>query len=104
MANRKSVIKRETKETNINLELDIDGSGNYEMVTGIMMFDHLLSQLAKHGIFDIKISAIGDDQHHLPGSDPHDARSRQGGQICRPERRHHLGDREEVQGEQGGDH
>ena len=65
MNNRKSVIKRETKETNINLELDIDGSGNYEMVTGIRMFDHLLSQLAKHGMFDIKISATGDDQHHL---------------------------------------
>ena len=65
MANRKSVIKRETRETNINLELGIDGSGQYEMVTGIRMFDHLLSQLAKHGIFDIKISATGDDQHHL---------------------------------------
>lgn len=65
MANRKSVIKRETKETNISLELDIDGGGNYEMVTGIRMFDHMLSQLAKHGIFDIKVSATGDDQHHL---------------------------------------
>ena len=65
MDNREAVIKRETKETNISLELDIDGGGNYEMVTGIRMFDHLLSQLAKHGIFDIKVSAIGDDQHHL---------------------------------------
>ncbi|UCG54322.1 MAG: imidazoleglycerol-phosphate dehydratase HisB [Dehalococcoidia bacterium] len=65
MANRKSVVKRETKETNINLELDIDGGGNYEMLTGIRMFDHLLSQLAKHGLFDIKISATGDDPHHL---------------------------------------
>jgi imidazoleglycerol-phosphate dehydratase len=65
MDNRKSVIKRETQETNISLELDIDGSGNYEMITGIRMFDHLLSQLAKHGIFDIKVSATGDDQHHL---------------------------------------
>ncbi len=65
MANRKSIIKRETKETNISLELDIDGGGNYEMVTGIRMFDHMLSQLAKHGIFDIKVSATGDDQHHL---------------------------------------
>ena len=65
MANRKATIKRETKETNINLELDIDGSGNYETVTGIRMFDHLLSQLARHGIFDIKISATGDDRHHL---------------------------------------
>jgi len=65
MDNRKAVIKRETKETNISLKLDIDGGGNYEMVTGIRMFDHLLSQLAKHGIFDIKVSATGDDQHHL---------------------------------------
>jgi len=65
MANRISNIKRETKETNINLELNIDGHGNYEMVTGERIFDHLLSQLAKHGVFDIKISATGDDQHHL---------------------------------------
>ncbi len=65
MDNREAIIKRETKETNISLELDIDGGGNYEMVTGIRMFDHLLSQLAKHGIFDIKVSATGDDQHHL---------------------------------------
>ena len=65
MANRKSVIKRETKETNISLELDIDGSGRWEMTTGIRMFDHLLSQMARHGVFDITISASGDDQHHL---------------------------------------
>ncbi len=65
MANRTSTIKRETKETNISLELNLDGSGNYDMVTGIRMFDHLLAQLARHGVFDIKISATGDDQHHL---------------------------------------
>ena len=65
MANRKAAIKRETEETNISLELDLDGSGSYETVTGIRMFDHLLSQLARHGIFDIKVSATGDDQHHL---------------------------------------
>ncbi len=65
MADRVSIIKRETKETNISLELNLEGSGNYEMVTGIRMFDHLLAQLAKHGVFDIKISATGDDQHHL---------------------------------------
>ncbi len=65
MTNRKSVVKRETKETNINIELDIDGSGNFEMVTGIRIFDHLLSQLARHGVFDIKVSATGDDPHHL---------------------------------------
>ena len=65
MTDRTSTIKRETRETNISLELNIDGSGNEEMVTGIRMFDHLMSQLAKHGVFDIKISATGDDQHHL---------------------------------------
>ena len=65
MANRTSVIKRETKETNINLELNIDGSGKWEITTGIKMFDHLLSQLARHGAFDIKIQATGTDQHHI---------------------------------------
>ena len=65
MANRVSIIKRETKETNISLELDIDGGGKWEINTGIRMFDHLLAQLAQHGVFDIKISATGNDQHHL---------------------------------------
>ncbi len=65
MSNRQSVVKRETKETNISLELNIDGSGRCKMNTGIRMLDHLLSQLAQHGIFDIKISATGSDQHHL---------------------------------------
>jgi imidazoleglycerol-phosphate dehydratase len=65
MANRTSVIKRKTKETSINLELNLDGSGKWEIKTGIEMFDHLLSQLARHGVFDIKLSATGSDQHHL---------------------------------------
>ena len=65
MANRISIIKRETKETNISLELDIDGGGKWDINTGIRMFDHLLSQLARHGVLDIKISATGNDQHHL---------------------------------------
>jgi len=62
---RKSVISRETKETNISLELNIDGSGRWDVNTGIRIFDHLLSQLARHGLFDIKIKATGDDVHHL---------------------------------------
>ena len=62
---RSSAIKRETKETNISLELNIDGSGRCEINTGIGMFDHLLSQLAKHGKFDIKLTATGDDPHHV---------------------------------------
>lgn len=65
MANRLGVVKRETKETNISLECNIDGTGKYKINTGIKMFDHLLSQLAQHGRFDLKISASGDDQHHL---------------------------------------
>jgi len=65
MTGRVSTIKRETKETNINLELNLDGNGGCEMVTGIRMFDHLLTQLTKHGTFDIRVSATGDDQHHL---------------------------------------
>ena len=65
MADRVSTIKRGTKETNIDLELNIDGSGKYEINTGIKMFDHMLAQLAQHGRFDLKIAASGDDQHHL---------------------------------------
>jgi len=65
MPDRKSVVKRETKETSISLELNLDGSGQWEVNTGITMLDHLLAQLAQHGRFDIKISATSDDQHHL---------------------------------------
>jgi imidazoleglycerol-phosphate dehydratase len=65
MANRKSAIKRETKETKINLELNLDGSGKWQVNTGIKMFDHLLAQLAQHGIFDLTVSAAGNDQHHV---------------------------------------
>ncbi len=62
---RLATVKRETKETNISLELNVDGSGKCEVNTGISMFDHLLEQVARHGVFDIKLSATGDDQHHL---------------------------------------
>ena len=65
--NRKASIKRETKETQITLELDLDGSGKAEVSTGIGMLDHLIEQIAKHGIIDITLSAKGDlstDEHH----------------------------------------
>ncbi|MCH8008198.1 MAG: imidazoleglycerol-phosphate dehydratase HisB [Chloroflexi bacterium] len=65
--NRKASIKRETKETKITLELDLDGSGKAEVSTGIGMLDHLIEQIAKHGIIDIALSAKGDlstDEHH----------------------------------------
>jgi len=65
VTDRLAIIKRETKETNISLELNIDGNGKGEVNTGIPMFDHFLEQVARHGVFDIKLSATGDDQHHL---------------------------------------
>ncbi|MFC1955078.1 imidazoleglycerol-phosphate dehydratase HisB [Chloroflexota bacterium] len=65
MVKRQSIIKRDTRETDINLELNIDGSGKWDITTGIKMFDHLLSQMAQHGAFDIKLAAEGNDQHHL---------------------------------------
>ncbi len=65
MANRDSVVKRETKETDISLSLNIDGSGKWDMNSGIRMLDHLLAQLSQHGLFDIKLSATGVDQHHV---------------------------------------
>jgi len=65
MAQRKAVVTRETKETTIKVQLNIDGSGQSEITTGIRIFDHFLCQIAQHGIFDITISAAGSDQHHV---------------------------------------
>ncbi len=65
MAERAANIKRETQETAIGLELVIDGQGEFEITTGLRMFDHLLAQLAKHGVFDLKASATGTDPHHV---------------------------------------
>jgi imidazoleglycerol-phosphate dehydratase len=65
MTERKAKVVRETAETNVKVELNIDGSGQFQITTGIRMFDHLLTQLAQHGVFDIKISASGPDQHHV---------------------------------------
>lgn len=65
MVNRTFDVNRKTEETEIKIEINIDGSGKRDISTGTTMFDHLLSQLAFHGLFDIKISATGDDQHHV---------------------------------------
>ncbi|UCH51832.1 MAG: imidazoleglycerol-phosphate dehydratase HisB [Chloroflexota bacterium] len=65
MAERKAVVTRETKVTSVKVELKIDGKGQFEITTGIRFFDHMLSQLAQHGVFDIKLSATGTDQHHV---------------------------------------
>jgi imidazoleglycerol-phosphate dehydratase len=58
---------RETKETKISVVIDLDGSGKVEIDTGIPFFDHMLSQLGRHGGFDLSIQADGDlqiDTHH----------------------------------------
>ncbi len=65
MPERKATVTRETAETNVRVELNVDGSGQFEITTGVRMFDHLLAQLAQHGVFDIKLSATGADQHHV---------------------------------------
>jgi len=65
MAERLAKVKRETGETSIEIELNIDGGGQCQTRTGIRFFDHLLDQLAQHGVFDLKVLATGADQHHL---------------------------------------
>jgi imidazoleglycerol-phosphate dehydratase len=62
---RSATVRRKTGETDISLELNIDGTGKYEVDAGIFMLDHLLSQVARHGRFDLKGAATGDDPHHL---------------------------------------
>ena len=64
---RRSHQHRETKETTVDLVLDVDGGGQASASTGIPFFDHMLEQLGKHGGFDLKIEAQGDleiDLHH----------------------------------------
>jgi imidazoleglycerol-phosphate dehydratase len=64
---RQAELKRETKETEIDLALDVDGSGTCRVATGIPFFDHMLEQLGKHAGFDLRVDARGDlevDLHH----------------------------------------
>ncbi len=64
---RKTQINRKTKETDILLEINLDGKGVYNINTSIPFLDHMLSLFAKHGLFDLKIKAMGDvdvDYHH----------------------------------------
>lgn len=64
---RAASIRRDTQETRIELELDLDGTGNADLHTGVPFFDHMLIQIARHGLIDIKLHADGDlevDAHH----------------------------------------
>lgn len=64
---REATVKRQTKETNINLHLKIDGTGRSDVSTGIGFFDHMLVLFARHGLFDLEVRAKGDlevDAHH----------------------------------------
>ncbi len=64
---RTATVHRTTKETSIDLVIDIDGSGVTEISTGIPFYDHMLEQVGKHGGFDLRIAATGDlhiDTHH----------------------------------------
>ena len=64
---RKGKVSRKTKETSINVEVNIDGKGKYQIDTGIGFLDHMLEQLSKHSLIDLKVKARGDthiDLHH----------------------------------------
>ncbi|MDE0886399.1 MAG: imidazoleglycerol-phosphate dehydratase HisB [Myxococcota bacterium] len=66
-ASRTAAVERETKETQINLDLALDGSGEYRIDTGIPFFDHMLESFARHALFDLTLTAKGDievDFHH----------------------------------------
>ena len=64
---RTATVERKTKETEISVEFDLDGTGEYDISTGIPFFDHMLESFARHGLFDLRLRAKGDldvDTHH----------------------------------------
>ena len=67
MEQRAATIERKTKETDISLTINLDGTGENEIATGIPFFDHMLNGFARHGLFDLKVHVTGDrevDSHH----------------------------------------
>ena len=67
MKKRKASVERVTSEVKVKVDINLDGKGSFNIETGIPFFDHMLAQLARHGYFDLKVSAIGDlevDFHH----------------------------------------
>lgn len=64
---RSATIKRQTKETQIEIELELDGKGQLDIATSVPFMDHMLTHVAKHGFFDLQVKASGDieiDDHH----------------------------------------
>ena len=64
---RRATVRRATKETQVEVELNLDGTGEVEVSTGVPFFDHMLGQLGKHGLIDLRVKATGDieiDAHH----------------------------------------
>ena len=64
---RQATVTRKTRETDISVSVDLDGSGRAEIATGVGFLDHMLEQVARHGLIDLTIRATGDlhiDQHH----------------------------------------
>jgi imidazoleglycerol-phosphate dehydratase len=67
MSARIATVKRDTLETRIQIRVNLDGSGNAQLATGLPFFDHMLDQIARHGLIDLDIEAQGDlhiDAHH----------------------------------------
>jgi imidazoleglycerol-phosphate dehydratase len=67
VSGRTASVERETKESTVTVELDLDGSGSVEVDTGVPFFDHMLEQLGRHGGFDLSVRTRGDlevDAHH----------------------------------------
>ena len=67
MQNRRASVKRETTETRIEISVDLDGTGKPDIVTGVPFLEHMLDQVARHGVVDLEIRAQGDleiDAHH----------------------------------------
>lgn len=67
MSARTATVSRRTAETSIDISLNLDGSGKFVTETGVGFFDHMLSHIAKHGVFDLEVRCKGDlwiDQHH----------------------------------------
>ena len=67
MAERKATVERNTLETQITVSVNLDGSGSTEFDTGVPFLEHMLDQIARHGLIDLAVKAVGDLHHPGPG-------------------------------------